>query len=61
MPPPMSFSGRDIIRYTMEMIPFVNDLSSSTWRDLGLPKLMSVLRKIPTFYRSSTREPWPPP
>jgi hypothetical protein len=61
MPPPMSFPGRDIIRYTMETIPSVSTLSSSTWRALGLPKLVSVHRKILTFHRRSAREPWPPP
>ena len=60
-PPPMSFLGRDIIRYITETITFGSSLSSSTWRDLGLPELVSVLPKIPTFHRRSARGPWPPP
>jgi len=58
---PMSFPVRDIIRYITETISFTITLSSSTWRDLGFPKLMSAIRKILTFHRSPAREPWPPP
>jgi hypothetical protein len=61
MPLPMYFPGRDIIRYNTEMITSISTFPSSTWRALGLPKLGSVLRKIPTFHRRSAREPWPPP
>jgi hypothetical protein len=60
-PPPMSFLGRDIIRYITETITFGSSFSSSTWRALGLPELVSVLPKIPTFHRRSARGPWPPP
>jgi hypothetical protein len=60
MPLPMSFPGRDIIRYITETITSVITLSSSTWRALGLPKIMSVLSKILTFHIRSTRDPWPP-
>jgi hypothetical protein len=61
MPPPMSFPRRDIIRYNMKMITSIITLSSLTWRDLGLPELVSVLCKILTSHRRSTWEPWPPP
>jgi hypothetical protein len=61
MPPPMYFPGRDIIRYITEMITSGITLSSSTWRALGLPDLVSVLPKILTFHRRSAWEPWPPP
>jgi hypothetical protein len=61
IPPPMSFLGRYIIRYNMEMITSIRIFPSSTWRDLGLPELVSVLCKTPTFHRRSAREPWPPP
>jgi hypothetical protein len=60
MPPPMSFPGRDIILYITKTITSVSTLSSSTWRALGLPELVSVLRKILTFHIRSVREPWPP-
>jgi hypothetical protein len=61
MPLPMSFLGRDIIRYNMETITFVRTFPSSIWRYLGFPKLLLVLRKIPTFHIRFTQEPWPPP
>jgi hypothetical protein len=61
IPPPMSFPGRDIIQYITEMITSISPLSSSTWRSVGFPKLVSVLRKILTFHRSPAWEPWPPP
>jgi hypothetical protein len=57
MPPPMSFPGRDIIRYNTEMITSVSTFPSSTWRDLGLPEIVSILCKIPTFHKRSAREP----
>jgi hypothetical protein len=61
MPSPMSFPGRDTIRYITEMITSIITLSSSTWTDLGLPKLMLFLRKILTFHKRSAQEPWHPP
>jgi hypothetical protein len=61
IPSPMSFQVRDIIQYIMEMITSTITLSSSNWRALGFTKLVSVIRKILTFHRSSTWEPWPPP
>jgi hypothetical protein len=60
MPPPMSFLGRDIIQYIMEMITSGSTFSSLTWRALGPPELVSILPKIPAFHRRSAREPWPP-
>jgi hypothetical protein len=61
MPPPMSFPGRDIIQYNKETINFISTVFSLTWRALGIPELVSVLHKIPTFHRTSAQEPWPPP
>jgi hypothetical protein len=61
IPPPMSFIVRDIIRYIMEDISFISALSSSTWRDLGFPKLMSTIRKILRFHKSPAWEPLHPP
>jgi hypothetical protein len=58
---PMPFLGRDIIQYIIETITSVSTFPSSTWRALGLPKLVSILHKILTFHRRSAREPWPPP
>jgi hypothetical protein len=60
MPHPMSFPIRDIIRYITETITSVSSLSSSTWRDLGFPKIMSAIHKMLTFHRSLAWEPWPP-
>jgi hypothetical protein len=61
MPPPMYFPVRDIIRYITEMISSASTLSSSNWRALVFPKLVSAIRKILTFHGSPAREPWPPP
>jgi hypothetical protein len=60
MPLPMSFQVRDIIWYITETITSASTLSSSTWRDLGFPKLVSAIHKILNFHRSPTREPWTP-
>jgi hypothetical protein len=61
IPPPMSFSLRDIFRSITEIISSVSALSSSSWRALGFPKLMSAIHKILTFRRRLVWEPWPPP
>jgi hypothetical protein len=58
MPLPMSFPGRDIIRYITETITSGSTFSSSTWRALGFPKPMSDIHKILTFHRRSAWEPW---
>jgi hypothetical protein len=51
MPLPMYFPRRDIIRYNTKMIKSIRTFPSSTWRDLALPKIVSILLKIPTFHR----------
>jgi hypothetical protein len=61
MPPPMSFQVRDVIRYIMEKVTSTSTLSSSTWRALGFPKLVSAIRKMLTFHKNPAWEPWPPP
>jgi hypothetical protein len=61
IPPPMSFPLRNIIRTITETMYSVRTFSSSTWRALGFPKLLSAIRKILTFGRRPGREPWPPP
>jgi hypothetical protein len=53
MPPPMYFPVRDIILYITKTISSASALSSSTWRALGFPNLMSSIRKMMTFHRSS--------
>jgi hypothetical protein len=58
MPLPMSFPGGDNIRYKTKTITYVSTFPSSTWRSLGLPKLVSVLHKILTFHKRSAWEPW---
>jgi len=60
IPPPMSIPLRDIIQTIAETMYFVITLSSSTWRDLGFPKILSAIRRILTFDRRSGQEPWPP-
>jgi hypothetical protein len=61
IPPPMSFPLRDIIRTITETVSSVSTFSSSTWRALGFPKLLSAIREILTFRRRPRWEPWPPP
>jgi hypothetical protein len=61
IPPPMSFPVRDIILSITKTIYYISALSSSTWRALGFPKIMSSICKILTFHRSPTWEPWLPP
>jgi hypothetical protein len=61
MPLPMSFQIGDIIRYIMEMVTSASTLSSSTWRSLGFPKIMSDICKMLTFQKIPSREPWPLP
>jgi hypothetical protein len=61
IPPPMYVPLRDIIRTIIETMYYVITLSSSTWRALGFPKLLSAIRRILTFDRRSGWEPWPPP
>jgi hypothetical protein len=61
MPPPMPFQVRDIIQYIVEKVTSTSTLSSSAWRVLGFSKLVSAIRKMLTFHRSSAWETWPPP
>jgi hypothetical protein len=61
IPPPMYFPLRDIIRTITETVSSVSTFSSSTWRALGFPKLLSAIREILTFHRIPRWEPWPPP
>jgi hypothetical protein len=49
--PPIYFPLRDIVRSITKTIYSVSALSSSTWRALGFPKLMSSIHKILTFHR----------
>jgi hypothetical protein len=55
------FQIRGILRYIVDKVTFASILSSSTWKDLGFPKLVSDLHKLLTFHRSLAWEPWPPP
>jgi hypothetical protein len=61
IPPPMSVPLREIIRTITETMYSIITLSSSTWRDLGFPKLFSAIHRILTFGRRSRWEPWYPP
>jgi hypothetical protein len=51
IPPPMSFPLRDIIRTITGTMYSVITFSSSTWRALGFPELLSAIRKVLTFDR----------
>jgi hypothetical protein len=53
MPLPMSFPLRDIILTITETMYFVSTFSSSTWRDLGFPKLLLAIHRILTFDKRS--------
>jgi hypothetical protein len=59
--PPMPFQVRDVLRYIVEKVTSASTLSSSTWKALGFPKLVSAICKLLTFHRNPAREPWHPP
>jgi hypothetical protein len=61
--PPSStpFQIRGILQYIVDKVTYESILSSSTWKDLGFPKLVSALGKLLTFHRNPAREPWCPP
>jgi hypothetical protein len=61
IPPPMYFPLRDIIQTITETVTTISTFSSSTWRALGFPKILSAIREILTFHRRPRREPWPSP
>jgi hypothetical protein len=61
LPSSTPFQIRGILRYIVDKVTSASILSSSTWKALGFPKLVSALRKLLTFHRSPAWEPWPPP
>jgi hypothetical protein len=61
LPSSTPFQIRGILRYIVDKVTSASILSSSTWKDLGFPKLVSVICELLTFDRSPAREPWPPP
>jgi hypothetical protein len=61
IPPPMSFPLRDIIQTITETVSSIHTFSSSTWKALGFPNLLSAIYEILTFHRRSRQEPLPPP
>jgi hypothetical protein len=61
IPSSIPFQIREIIRYLVDKVTYESILSSSTWKSLGFPKIVSVICEILTFDRISAREPWTPP
>jgi hypothetical protein len=61
LPSSTPFQIRGILRYIVNKVTFASILSSSTWIDLGFPKIFSAIWDFLTFDRSPTWEPWPPP
>jgi hypothetical protein len=45
---------RGVLRYIIEKVTYASILSSSTWKGLGFPKLVSFVCKLLTFHISST-------
>jgi hypothetical protein len=61
IPYPMPFQVKGIIQYFFEKVTSASILSSSAWKSLGFPKLVSALRKLLNFHKNPAWEPWPPP
>jgi hypothetical protein len=61
LPSSTPFQIRSILRYIVDKVTSASILSSSTWKALGLPKLMSTICELLSFDRSPAWEPWPPP
>jgi hypothetical protein len=61
IPSSKPFHIRGVLRYIVEKVTSVIILSSSTWKALGFPKLVSVVRKLLNFHRSPAWETCPPP
>jgi hypothetical protein len=49
IPPPMSFPLRDIIQTITETVSSISTFSYLTWKALGFPKLLSVIRSVSTL------------
>jgi hypothetical protein len=61
IPSSTPFQIRDILRYIVDKVTSASILSSSTWKYLGFPKLVSALCKLLTFHINPAWELWPPP
>jgi hypothetical protein len=55
------FQIRGILRYIVDKVTSASILSSSTWKALGFPKMVSTIYEWMNFNISATQEPWPPP
>jgi hypothetical protein len=57
IPSSTPFQIRRVLRYIIEKVTSAIILSSSTWKDLGFPKILSVVHKLLTFRISTTWDP----
>jgi hypothetical protein len=57
IPSSTPFQIRGVLRYIIEKVTSTSILSSSTWKYLGFPKLVSVVCKLLTFHTGPAREP----
>jgi hypothetical protein len=60
LPSSTPFHIRGILRYIVDKVTTASILSSSTWKDLGFPKIVSAICELLNFDRSLSRYPWPP-
>jgi hypothetical protein len=51
IPSSTPFQIRGVLRYIIEKVTSASILSSSTWKYLGFPKLVSVVHKLLTFHK----------
>jgi hypothetical protein len=61
LPSSTPFQIMGIYRYIVDEGSYANILSSSAWKVLGSPKLVSATSESLDFDRRPAWEPWPPP
>jgi hypothetical protein len=54
------FQIRGILRYIVDKLTSAIIFSSSTWKALGFPKIVSTIFEMLTFDGSPVQELWPP-